>query len=529
MRSLHLLYGTESGNAEDLAKRTATTLKKEGFDVDLKDMADFEPSDVQNVRTLIIITSTFGNGDPPYNAEALHSFLMNDADKLDLRFCVLALGDTTYEHFAQCGKDFDRRLEELGGKRFADRVDCDVDYEEPYDKWMKAVLPALSTLTFDGVASAAAIPPPKPSQPSLGSRRNPLLAEVIENYDLHGAGSDKHTHHLTLSLANAPIEFELGDSFGIWPVNPPAQVEEILRRTGLDGTAQVEVGNSALTLAEALRTKLDIVQVDVRLLEHVGTALGVDADPASRQSYIKAHHLIDALRAVDHSWTPSLFASCLRPLAPRLYSVASSPKALPGVVQFMVAILEFPFREETRRGIFSAQALERCAPGTRLPVYVHPSPSFRLTDPDRPMIMIGPGTGLAPFRSFLQERSATGAKGRNWLFFGSRYRATDFLYEPELEGFSKNGVLTRLSTAFSRDQAHKIYVQDRIGEHAAELYRWISDGAAVYVCGDAKGMAPGVHAALLEVIQKEAGVDEAAAQERLSAMESARLYQRDVY
>lgn len=531
MPLVHILFGTESGNAEDLAQRTKSALVKAGFEVVLKDMADFTPAKMSEVRTLLVVTSTFGNGDPPYNAEALLAYLMGDCPPLpQLRFSVCGLGDTTYEYFSKCGKDFDRRLEELSGTRFSERADCDVDYEEPFEKWLDQTLDALSQLSFDDApATATPVPSEPPKEAALGTRRRPFEAEVLVNRNLNGPGSSKETRHVELALGGSGIEYTLGDCIGIWPDNDPALIDEVLAFSGVDGEAAVTVGDDTMVVSEALRRRLDLVQLDARLLEKTADALRLGGSAAARQAYLNDHHVIDALVAGRPRLTAEELVSSLRPLAPRLYSIASSPTVHPEAVHLTIDIVRYELHGRARAGVVSSQLTDRCPVGTKLPVYLHPSPSFRLCPDDQSIVMIGPGTGVAPFRGFLQHRASVGGSGRSWLFFGSRNEATDMLYRDEIEKWRDDGTLTHLSTAFSRDGEEKVYVQHRMKERADELREWIRDGAVVYVCGDAKRMAPDVHQTMIEILAAGAGQTRDAAAAELKSMEAAGRYQRDVY
>jgi sulfite reductase (NADPH) flavoprotein alpha-component len=525
MQPIHILFGTESGNAEGLAKRAVELVRKAGFEAVVVDMTDFDPSSIQDVSTALVITSTFGNGDPPFNAEKLHAYLMKECPELPLlRFSVLALGDTTYDHFAQCGKDFDRRLGELKAQRFAPRVDCDVDYEEPFQSWLETVLAGLSKLDFGKAPPAPPSTPRLESEEPLGSRRRPLTAAVRENERATGEASTKEARHLVLGWEADGFAYELGDSVGIWPTHGEALVESILKAVGLDGATTVVVGGVKVALADALRTKLDIVQVDARLIAKLG--LATDAKQTSK--LIETHHVVDLLGKQMAALSAQDLVDSLRPLSPRLYSIASSPVVHPKEVYLLVDVIRYALHGSPRAGVFSEQAAERLALGDALPIYRHPAPHFRLCESDRPIVMIGPGTGVAPFRGFVEERVVTGATASSWLFFGARNRATDFFYEPELSAWEKAGKV-RLSLAFSRDQKDKEYVWHLMRAHGKELHRQMAEGAVVYVCGSAKRMAPDVHRTLIEIWMVEGGLDRDRATEQLALMERERRYQRDVY
>lgn len=524
MQPIQVVFGTESGNAQGLAQRTVEELAKHGYASKAVDMLDVGASFLAQVDVLLVITSTYGNGDPPSNAEALHALLMKKSGPLPhVRFSVCSLGDTTYERFAQCGKDFDRRFEELGATRIAPRKDCDVDYDKPYEAWLAGVIAALASLpaaASEGPAPAAQ--PAAERSDALGTRRNPTYAAVLHNENLNGVGSTKETRRLVLAIDPAVVPYEPGDSIGVWPTNDPELVGEVLAVTKLDAASPVELDGSIRPLGELLGTALELQAPDARLADRVLGSHSADERSAS----LLAHHVIDLLRKDVRPWTAAELVRHLRPLAPRLYSIASSRLVHPREVHLLVDIVRYELSGHARTGVTSHHIAARAPVGTKLPIYLHKTPGFRLAAPDKDVIMIGPGTGVAPFRAFLEERGAQRATGRAWLFFGARNGATDFLYREELEAWRAAGVLTRLDTAFSRDQAEKIYVQHRLLEHAAELAAWISAGATVYVCGDAKHMAGDVQQALSEVLRRAGEADPAA---KLAALAAEGRYQRDVY
>ncbi len=528
MSTVHVLFGTESGNAQGLAGRAGEALEKAGVANRVVDMLDFEPESLASIEVLMVITSTYGNGDPPSNAEALHAFLMKKAPALpSLSFCVFGLGDTTYDRFAQCGKDFDAKLGGLGAKRLLERADTDVDYEDNFEAWLEKAVPLVAEAAASGSKPDTAVPPPTPSargQEAPGTRRNPVRARVLANTNLNLAGSSKATHHLSLDVSALPTGYVVGDSIGIWPENDPALVSAILAATKLEPEASVTLAEKQISLGEALAKKLEIQAPDARLVERAHPSVSSE----ERQRLLHGEHVIDLLRRDEKPWTPSDLVRHLRPMAPRLYSIASSLKAHPGEVHLLVDILRYQIGGDARLGVTSRQVIERAEVGRELDIYLHPTASFRLCEPERPLIMIGPGTGVAPFRAFLQERRVQKASGKAWLFFGVRNRATDFLYESDWRDFEKD-VLTRLDVAFSRDQPEKIYVQHLMEQREAELYEWIQNGAAIYVCGDAHQMAPDVEAALLGILGRQGRIDIGGAREALAKLADQKRYQKDVY
>lgn len=525
MHPIHVVFGTESNNSADLADRTASALTAAGLAATAIDMGDFANGKLAEVRTLVVITSTYGNGDPPSNAESLHAYLMKTAPNLpNLRFAVLALGDKTYDRFCQCGRDFDRRLGELGALRIVERVDCDVDYEKPWKAWLDELVPAIRALaSADATTTATSIPIEgakiEHHRAEPGTRRNPVIGRVLRSHRLCASGSTKETLHVELAT---DLPYEVGDSLGVWPTNDPALVSEILAAANCDGAAPVTLrgavhessrGTGSMTLAEALSTHLDLAHVDARLLETAGCAP------------IEGAHALDVLLAGEKPIAPQKLVESLRPLSPRQYSIASSRLAHPGEAHFTIDVVRYELLGRARGGVASTLFADRAPVGTEIPLYLHPAPHFHLVADDVPIVMIGPGTGIAPFRAFLEERAARGASGKSWLFFGARNATCDFLYGDELRALHDRGVLTRFDCAFSRDQEHRVYVQHRMREHGKDLRAFVDAGAAIYVCGDAKRMAPDVHRALAEILgdSVEAGLG------RLEGLEAEKRYLRDVY
>lgn len=518
MQPITIAFGTESGNAQGLADRAREALTREGLPCRVVDMLDVELERLAELETLLVITSTYGNGDPPSNAEALHAYVMKKCGPLPaLRFAVCGLGDTTYERFAQCGRDLDRRLGELGATRLVDRQDCDVDYDEPFESWLAKVVPALRALKAAAPSDAATVElaPRARHEDPPGTRRNPVAARVLENRNLNGPGSSKETRHLVLSTRGLPLAYEPGDCVGVWAKNDPALVDSVLKATGLAADAPVRYQDEERALGELLARKLELQEPDVRLVDRALGALGAEA----RHEATRSHHVSDLLELSRGPWTAEELLHHLRPLVPRLYSVASSPRVHPDEVHLLVDIVRYELRGRPRMGVASRFIAEHAPVGALLDVFVQATPGFRLCEPERDAIMIGPGTGVAPFRAFLQERERQRASGRSWLLFGARNRATDHVYEAELERLRAAGTLTRLDLAFSRDGAEKVYVQHRLLEQAAEVVAWVRGGATIYVCGDAKRMAPDVHAALATLL----GASE------LEALSAAGRYVRDVY
>jgi sulfite reductase (NADPH) flavoprotein alpha-component len=519
LQPLTILFGSQSGSAENLAKKTAKEAGKRGFAPMVLDMAQATPASLAAEKNLLLITSTFGDGEPPDNAKALHAALADPAapDLTQLRYSVCALGDTNYSLFCQCGKDFDARLEKLGATRLTPRVDCDLDYEKPYAQWLDATLAALSSEVGRVIPNAPSAPSPSTDTEPTFSKQNPFPAPVLTVRTLNAPDSAKEVNHVELSLGQSGLTYAAGDALGVFPHNCPALVAEVLAALGCDGEESVPAPDGSSTnLRHALTAHYDLGKPSADLL-------ALCATPA-------AHHVIDALHAATAKPTSAALIPALKKIQPRLYSISSSPKAAPGQVHLTVGAVRYDHAGRPRKGVCSTFLAERALTHGTVGVFVHANQAFRPpASGDTPMIMVGPGTGIAPFRAFLTERAATGAKGKNWLFFGDQRAATDFLYRDELTALQQSGCLTRLDLAFSRDQPEKIYVQQRMLEAAAELWSWLEAGAHFYVCGDASRMAKDVDAALHTVIERAGQKSPAEAAAYVAALKTAKRYQRDVY
>ncbi len=514
---LTILFGTESGNAEALADAARRSAGKLGFAARVLDMADATPAQVAGAQNLLVIASTWGEGDPPQRAADFFAALMaDDAPRFEsVRYAVLALGDRAYAQFCETGRRFDERLAALGGRRIAERIECDLDYEAPANAWLNGTLTRLEIETRGSESGAAVIHVDfaRPAaETSAYSRARPFEAEITERIKLSGSRSTSETWHLELSLAGAGIDYEPGDSLGFLPANDPALVDAVLQATRLaDDDA----------LRTALTERFDITTLTAKQVEDYARITGHAA------SYVAGHQVIDLLEAAPHALTAEQLTSLLRPLPPRYFSLASSRKAVPDEAHLLIAAVRYESFGRARKGVASADVAERRSTGERMKVFLKPNAHFRLpADPDRPIIMIGPGTGVAPFRAFLQERDAVGARGRNWLVFGHRNYTHDFLYQLEWQDLLKRGVLNRIDVAFSRDQPEKRYVQHALWDARHELHAWVRDGAAIYVCGDASAMAKDVHAMLQRILAEQGGTDGVTA---LDALRREGRYLRDVY
>lgn len=540
-KDVTVLYGSQTGNSEGLAKKTAQHLEEKGFQVTLSSMSDFKPNNLKKINNLLVIVSTHGEGDPPDNALSFHEYVHGRrAPKLDhLSFSVLSLGDSSYEFFCQTGKEFDERFKELGGTRLFDRVDCDLDYDEPFSEWLQGVASSLSE------GEAVSIP-----QESAGannqavseySRTNPFYAEVLENINLNGRGSNKETRHLELSLEGSGLVYEPGDSLGIYPTNDPALVDELIQTCGWNAEEAVTVhkNGDTLPLKEALTSHFEITVLTKPLLQKIAAltkseslhALLEEGNEEKLKEYIAGRDLVDAARDFGpFEGTAADFTSILRKIPARLYSIASSLKANDEEVHLTIGAVRYDAHGRERQGVCSILCAERLQPGDTLPVYIQHNQNFKLPqDPDAPIIMVGPGTGIAPFRSFMQEREEMGANGKSWLFFGDQHFVTDFLYQTEWQKWLKDGVLTKMDVAFSRDTEEKVYVQHQMKKQSKELFEWLEQGAYVYICGDEKHMAHDVHNTLLSIIQEEGAMSKEKAESYLANLQQQKRYQRDVY
>lgn len=541
-RTLTILFGGETGNSASVARRLAEEATKRGLKPVLTDMADYNLRKLKDERDLLIVTSTHGEGDPPLSAKPFFEFVESRKAPrpADMRYAILALGDSTYEQYCGAGRRLDQRLEELGGIRIAPRVDCDVDYEDAAEAWVASIATKLGATTAPVGRSAAAVAATIPAVPHAAApdKRNPFAATVIDNFALTGRGASKEIRHLELRLDGSGMTFEPGDALGILPRNDPALVTALLHSLSLSETAQVTVKDRAMTAGEALSSFYEITAATPRFIAHWVKVSGAaklealqhDLAAEERAAFLRGHHVIDIVRQFPVGGIGAdILLAGLRPLQPRLYSVASSLSLAPDEVHLAVSVVRYDLHDEMRTGVASGQIARRAESDTTLPVYVQANPHFRPPAGDAPIIMIGAGTGVAPYRAFMQDREARGVAGRSWLFFGERNFHTDFLYQTEWQGWLKDGTLGRLNVAFSRDQSEKIYVQHRLREHGRDVYAWLEEGAHLYLCGDGARLAPDVHAALLDIVQQERACDSEEARAYLDALRRDRRYQVDVY
>ncbi|WP_439615140.1 sulfite reductase subunit alpha [Shinella sp.] len=538
--SLHILYGTQTGNAERVAMDAAAIARGLGLAPEVAGLDDIGMAELAAMQRLIVVTSTYGEGEMPDNAQLFWEALSAAAaPRLEgLRFGVLALGDTGYDGFCQAGKLIDMRLEQLGATRILARRDCDIDYEDPAAAWVGEALPlAAATADTDGIAVVAQpLAPAGPAREVSGwSRKNPYPARLAVNRRLSGSASGKEIRHYEFDLGDSGLTYEAGDALGVMPVNDPNLVRLLLSRLGAD--PQALVGD--VPLEALLTTKVEISTPSRDLIAEVERRAGNEelthvlrnGDKEALDAFLWGKDICDLLAlAPEGAFSPVEFTALLKPLQHRAYSISSSPHAASGSVHLTIASVRYHADGRDRGGVCSTFLADRVAQDGTAGIFVSQNKSFRLpADNDAPVIMVGPGTGIAPFRAFLQERRTRGAKGRNWLFFGDQHRASDFIYEDELAEMSRDGLLTRLDLAFSRDQQEKIYVQTRMRENGKALYAWLEDGASFYVCGDASRMARDVDSALADIIATHGDMTADRATDYIAGLKREKRYLRDVY
>jgi sulfite reductase (NADPH) flavoprotein alpha-component len=543
---LTILFGSHTGNGKKIAEQAAAAAATRGLTAEVRDMNDYPTRQLAQEQNLLVIVSTHGEGEPPMAAEDLHKFINGPrAPKLPkLRFAVLALGDKSYLQYCQTGKDFDQKLADLGGTRLLDRVDADVAYKEPATKWIDAVLDILAGAGNDAAAtdtpaaSTATVTHDATLTPAAEyTHANPWKARVLESIQMNGRGSDKETYHIELDLAGSGLLYAPGDALAVVPVNREPLVEEVLRAARLSDTTPVKVGDESLPLAAALASRRELTVLTRDVLERYAALAphselhGLLADSTRLQPYLYGRDVADLLAEFPtEQLTAQALADTLRPLPTRAYSIASSLLAHPEEVHLTVGAVRYEAYGRRKHGVCSSFLADRAEVGQEVRVFVEHNEYFKLPQKaDTDIIMIGAGTGIAPFRAFVEERVELGATGRNWLLFGNPHFTTDFLYQAEWQQYLKKGGLAKLDVAFSRDQAEKVYVQDRLLENSRDVFGWLENGAQLYVCGDKTRLGGAVQTALTQVVQKEAGLSADDAAAYVKNLKKQRRYLEDVY
>ncbi|NTX86414.1 NADPH-dependent assimilatory sulfite reductase flavoprotein subunit [Citrobacter youngae] len=539
MPGITLISASQTGNARRVAEALRDDLISAKLNVTLINAGDYKFKQIANEKLLIMVASTQGEGEPAEEAVALHKFLFSKkAPKLEnTAFAVFGLGDTSYEFFCKAGKDFDSRLAELGGERLLDRVDADVEYQAAAAQWRERLVEVLKARAPSApsvqVAASGAV---NEVHTSPYTKEAPLAASLAVNQKITGRDSLKDVRHIEIDLGDSGLRYQPGDALGVWYQNDPALVKELAELLWLKGDEPVTVNGKTLPLAEALQWHFELTVNTANIVENYATLtrseslLPLVGDKAQLQHYAATTPIVDMVRFSPAQLDAQALVDLLRPLTPRLYSIASSQAEVESEVHVTVGVVRYDIEGRARAGGASSFLADRVEEEGEVRVFIEHNDNFRLpANPQTPVIMIGPGTGIAPFRAFMQQRAADGAEGKNWLFFGNPHFTEDFLYQVEWQRYVKEGVLSRIDLAWSRDQKEKIYVQDKLRQQGAELWRWINDGAHIYVCGDANRMAKDVEQALLEVIAEFGAMDIEAADEFLSELRVERRYQRDVY
>ncbi len=542
-KTLTILFASQTGNAKGVATQVEASAKAAGITVVLKNIADYKAKSLKNETHLLIVASTNGEGEPPDDAIEFHEYLLGKkAPKLpNLNYSVLSLGDSSYEFFCQTGKDFDERLLELGAKQVAPRIDCDVDYDTECDEWTMRIVEALKEeLNQAESALAPVIELATAGAESQYSKQNPLAAEFSVSQKLTGRDSAKDVRHIEIDLGESGLTYQVGDALGVWFDNDSTLVDELIQQLHFTGDEKVSLKiageTQELPIKKALIQHLEITQTAPAFIEfwahQVNDArlIEIATDKNTAREFAGQHQIIDVVNIGTADVAPQTFVDALRKITPRLYSIASAQSEVEEEVHLTVGVVTYEANGKVRTGGASGFLSHRLTEGQDVRVFVEHNDNFRLPpSDDTPVIMIGPGTGVAPFRAFMQERDAREASGDNWMFFGDQTFTQDFLYQVEWQNYLKSGLLTRMDVAFSRDQAEKIYVQDRLKEHASEVFAWLERGAHLYICGDANRMAKDVHNTLVEIIQQHGNLSADAAEDYLKSLRSNKRYQKDVY
>ncbi|WP_462146307.1 assimilatory sulfite reductase (NADPH) flavoprotein subunit [Pseudoalteromonas gelatinilytica] len=540
---LTILYGSQTGNAKGVASKLKEQAESRGLSVKLVNMADYKPTALKKEKFITVVVSTYGEGEPPEDAESLHEFLATKkAPKLDgVKVAVIGLGDSSYEFFCQTAKDFEERFNKLGAETIFQRADLDVDYDDEAAKWIDGALDAFEPdLKAQQQASGGQVVamPLGAAAPAASqyTKQNPFAAELSVVQKITGRDSTKDVRHVEISLEGSDITYTPGDSLGVYFLNDEALVDEVLTLTQIDASSTVKLGDEELSIRDALIEKLELTQSYPGFVEKYATATGnpellkLVEDKSAMREYIEPRQIFDIIRQNPAQLDAQTLVDCLRKLQARLYSIASSQAEVEEEVHLTVGLVEFDAFGSEHLGGCSGYLARRAEEGCKVKVFSEHNDNFRLPANDEtPIIMVGPGTGIAPFRAFLQERDAREASGKNWLFFGNPHFTQDFLYQVEIQGYLKSGLLTKVDVAFSRDQAEKVYVQDKLRKNSQEVFAWLEAGAHFYICGDANRMAKDVHQALVDIIKENSGKDDEQAEQYLKDLRSANRYQKDVY
>ncbi|NJC99728.1 sulfite reductase subunit alpha [Candidatus Erwinia dacicola] len=534
---LHILFGSQTGNAEALAQSAAKTARAKGLVPVVQGLGEVDIEVFATMRHVLVITSTYGEGEMPDNAQLFwQAISTSTAPRLEqMHFAVLAIGDTGYNGFCQAGKFIDMRLEQLGAKRVYNRIDCDIDFEEPSNEWIAASMPQFAA----SAGSSGTVLESAPEAPVIpgSNKNNPYPAALATNKRLSSENSGKDIRHFEFDLTDSGLKYEAGDALGVIPVNEPSLVNLLL--TQLKSDYDTPVPGFERSLGDLLTYQFEISEPSRKLIEWVGQnttnqelrhVLQHD-DKDALGVWLWGKDTLDLLQLdVTRALSIPEFVVLLRPLQHRAYSISSSQKAHPNQVHLTIDSVRYHRAGRARSGVCSTYLAERVKRGEKPAIFISPNKAFRVpSNGDAPLIMIGPGTGIAPFRAFLQERDTVGAKGKNWLFFGNQHQEHDYIYQDELNSWKEKGLLTRLDLAFSRDQAEKIYVQTRMLEQGAELFTWLEDGAYFYVCGDASRMAKDVDKALYQVITQFGSMSAERAADYVDQLKKEKRYLRDVY
>ena len=528
----HVFYATETGNSRRVAEQLAANAAAVGLQTEVQDLRDVRPKVLKNIENAVFVLATHGIGEPPEGSEPFFEFWMSDkAPRLEhLSFSVLALGDSSYADFCEMGRVFDARLQELGASAIVDRAECDLDFEVPSAAWTERVVEhARESATIIDVPRSPHLSA-VPTSPAFTKQR-PFSSEILTRQAITGRGSSKDVRHIELDLEGSGLIYLPGDSLGIVPTNPPQLVDALLEATAFKGDEQVAIDGNSTSLREALSRHKEVTALSRPILDAVAKShpqlQTILADREQFSNYLETRQLIDLVQEFRVDWQPQQMIDSLRRLTPRLYSIASGPDANPDEAHLTVAVVDY---EKYGRQHWGTASNFLIGDATHAPVYVEPNDHFRLpTDGDTPIIMVGAGTGVAPYRAFVEQRREHGHSGKNWLVFGDRNISSDFLYQLEWLRYRKDGTLSNLDVAFSRDQDAKLYVQHRLIENSARIYDWLEQGAHFYVCGDSKHMAVDVHDALLAIVQQQGGISDEDAREYVNELKRTRRYQRDVY